>query len=44
MIWTCSAQSWYEFPIDMEKLEKNVDTDLKILKLQYFMEIDNENT
>jgi hypothetical protein len=25
MIWTCSAQSWYEFPIDMEKLEKNVD-------------------
>ena len=25
MIWTCNAQSWYEFPVGMEKLEKNVD-------------------
>ena len=25
MIWTCSAQDWYELPSDIEKLDKNID-------------------
>jgi hypothetical protein len=25
MIWACSAQDWYEFPSNIEKLEKNID-------------------